>query len=340
MNSSPSPHSGGAWRPTAGDPTAERRVLDSHSREREFARAALASMGDAVVTTNLLGQVASLNPAAERLSGWRVSEAIGRSLDEVLRLVSDVTREPVESPAVRCLREGRVIDMPEDVLLLRPDGTEIAIEDSAAPIIDRHGMIAGVVIVFHDVSERRRMSRVLTHQATHDALTGLHNRAEFERHLSQVLREAGSKPGDAMAHVLCYLDLDRFKAVNDTSGHEAGDMLLKAISRGFRARLRRSDRLARLGGDEFGVLLADCDVGEAEEIAEALRMAVQELRFEWGEQHFTLSVSIGLVPIALASTQPQEALRAADAACYAAKANGGNWVHVGEIPTDGVTVEV
>jgi len=310
------------------------------SREREFSRLTISSMGDAVLTADLSGQVTSVNPAAERLTGWPTAEALGKSVDVVLRLISVISREPVESPILRCLREGRAVDMPQDVLLVQRDGTEIAIEDSAAPMHDWAGAISGVVLVFHDVSERRRISRLLTHEATHDNLTGLHNRVEFERQVSRVVRQAGCHPADAVGHVLCCMDLDHFKAVNDTSGHEAGDVLLQAISRRFRSRLRKRDTLARLGGDEFGVLLEHCAIAEAEEIAESLRMTVQELRFAWGEQAFTLSVSIGLVPIAPTAMSLRDLLRAADAACYVAKAGGGNQVHVAAQEPQRVAVPV
>jgi diguanylate cyclase (GGDEF)-like protein/PAS domain S-box-containing protein len=316
---------------TVRDLTAWRRAQESLLREKEHALTTLDSIGDAVMTTDIAGRITYINPVAERLTGWRSSQALGEPIDIVLNLISDLNRQPMESPVVRCLREARSIDMPEGVLLLRRDGTEVTIGDSAAPILDRNGITTGVVLVYHDVSERRRTSRRLSHDATHDSLTGLTNRAEFERQLSRVLRHAADHPKDQVAHVLCCMDLDRFKAVNDSCGHEAGDALLRTISGLFGSRMRKRDTLARLGGDEFGALLEDCAIGEAEEIAEALRMAVQELRFKWGDTDFTLGVSIGLVPITTADTQLTAVLRSADAACYAAKEQGGNRVHVGQL---------
>lgn len=316
---------------TIRDLTAWRRAQESLLREKEHALTTLDSIGDAVMTTDLAGRITYMNPVAERLTGWRNTQAIGEPMDIVLNLISDVNRQPMESPVVRCLREGRSIDMPAGVLLLRRDGTEVAIGDSAAPILDRNGITTGVVLVYHDVSERRRISKRLAHDATHDGLTGLTNRAEFERQVSRVLRHAADHPKDPVAHVIGCLDLDRFKAVNDSCGHEAGDALLKTIAGLFGARMRKRDTLARLGGDEFGVLLEDCGIGEAEEVAESLRMAVQALRFQWGEKDFTLGVSIGLVPITTNETQLTAALRSADAACYASKEQGGNRVHVGQL---------
>jgi len=316
---------------TIRDLTSWRRAQDSLLREKEHALTTLDSIGDAVMTTDMTGRITYMNPVAERLTGWRNTHAIGEPIDIVLNLISDTNRQPLESPVVRCLREARSIDMPEGVLLLRRDGTEVAIGDSAAPILDRNGLTTGVVLVYHDVSERRRTSRRLSHDATHDSLTALTNRAEFERQLSRVLRHASDHPNELVTHVLCFFDLDRFKAVNDTSGHEAGDALLKSIAALFGARMRKRDTLARIGGDEFGALLEDCAIGEAEEIAESLRMAVQELRFQWGEKDFTLGVSIGLVPITTGDVQLTAALRSADAACYAAKERGGNQVYVGAI---------
>jgi len=246
-------------------------------------------------------------------------------VDTVLTLVSDATRQPMENIPARCLREGRAVDLTEGVLLVRRDGTEVPIGDSAAPLRDRHGTTIGVVLVFHDVTERRRAARKLSHEATHDALTGLVGRKEFEERLARVLAEAAAGVAE---HVLCYLDLDRFKLVNDSCGHEAGDDLLRKIARLLGGRLRSRDTLARLGGDEFGVLLEYCSLTKAEEIAGKLARAIEEFPYVWGERSFSLGASIGVVAITAASGRPADVLRAADEACYAAKDAGGDRVHV------------
>jgi diguanylate cyclase (GGDEF)-like protein/PAS domain S-box-containing protein len=307
------------------DLTEWRVAQESLFRQREQAVVTLSSIPDAVITTDVAGTITYLNPTAERLTGWRTTEALGQPLATVLTLVSDVTRQPIESIVARCVREGRTVDLADGALLVRRDGTEVAIGDSAAPLYDRHRSTIGVVLVFHDVTERRRVARELSHQATHDALTGLVGRKEFEERLARVLAEAAAGVAE---HALCYLDLDRFKLVNDTCGHEAGDDLLRGIGSLLGGRLRSRDTLARLGGDEFGVLLEYCSLTKAEEIAGKLQRAIEDFRYVWGERSFSLGVSIGLIPITAASGRTADVLRAADEACYAAKSAGGNRVHL------------
>jgi len=310
---------------TLRDLTAWRDVQESLFRQKEQAIVTLASIADAVITTDVAGTITFLNPTAERLTGWRTTEALGQPVDTVLMLVNDATRQPLESIPARCLREGRAVDMADGVLLLRRDGTEVPIGDSAAPLRDRHGTTIGVVLVLHDVTERRRAARKLSHEATHDALTGLVGRKEFEERLARVLAEAAAGVAE---HVLCYLDLDRFKLVNDTCGHEAGDDLLRKIGRLLSGRLRSRDTLARLGGDEFGVLLEYCSLTKAEEIAGKLERAIADFQYVWRERSFSLGVSIGVVPITAASGRTADVLRAGDEACYAAKDAGGHRVHL------------
>ena len=267
-----------------------------------------------------------LNPMAERLTGWRTSEALGLPAATILTFISDTTREPIESTVARCLQEGRAVDLADGVLLLRRDGTEVAIGDSAAPIRDRNGGTTGVVLVFHDVTEKRRVSHKLSHEAAHDALTSLVNRKEFERRLTRAL--ADTAYGAVAEHALCYLDLDRFKLINDSCGHEAGDELLRQIAALLSSHMRKRDTLARLGGDEFTALLENCPLEEAAKIAETVRQAVEEFRYVWGRQMFSVGVSIGVVPITATSGRMASVLRAADAACYVAKEAGGNRVFV------------
>jgi diguanylate cyclase (GGDEF)-like protein/PAS domain S-box-containing protein len=319
------PGTDGLFLVTIRDLTAWRDVQESLFRQKEQAIVTLASIADAVITTDVAGTITFLNPTAERLTGWRTTEALGQPVDTVLTLISDATRQPLESIPARCLREGRAVDLTDGVLLLRRDGTEVPIGDSAAPLRDRHGTTIGVVLVLHDVTERRRAARRLSHEATHDALTGLVGRKEFEERLARVLGEAAAGVAE---HVLCYLDLDRFKLVNDTCGHEAGDDLLRKIGRLLSGRLRSRDTLARLGGDEFGVLLEYCSLTKAEEIAGKLQRAIADFRYLWGERSFSLGVSIGVIPITAASGRTADVLRAADEACYAAKDAGGNRVHL------------
>jgi diguanylate cyclase (GGDEF)-like protein/PAS domain S-box-containing protein len=306
---------------TIRDLTEWRRAQESLFREKEQAVITLASIGDAVVTTDPDGRITYLNPVAERLTGWRTTEALGLPAASILTFITDTTREPVESTVSRCLEEGRAVDLADGVLLLRRDGTEVAIGDSAAPIRDRNGATTGVVLVFHDVTEKRRVSRKLSHEASHDALTGLVNRKEFERRLTRVL--ADSADSEAAEHALCYLDLDRFKLVNDSCGHAAGDEVLRLIAALLTGHMRKRDTLARLGGDEFGILLENCPLSEAKGIAEAIRAAMQGFEYAWGGQTFSVGISIGVVPLTGSSGRMAAVLRAADAACYGAKESGG-----------------
>jgi len=309
---------------TLRDLTRWRRAQETRSKNNEQARATLESIGDAVITTDATGRITYLNPVAERLTGWAAGEALGQALGAVLPLISEDSRLPVENTAARCLEEGRSVDLEDGVLLLRRDGTEVPIGDSAAPVRDHNGGTVGVVLVIQDESEKRRVGHRLSYEATHDPLTSLINRREFERRLTRVVADLASA---AAEHVVLCLDLDRFKAVNDTCGHDAGDDLLRRIKGLLSPHLRKRDTLARLGGDEFGVLLENCPLVEAQRIAESLRGEIERYRFEWGDEAFSIGVSIGLIPVTAASGGIAAVLRAADAACYTAKEDGGNRVH-------------
>jgi diguanylate cyclase (GGDEF)-like protein/PAS domain S-box-containing protein len=310
---------------TITDISVRKRAELQLSEEKEKAQVTLQSIGDAVITADADGRVEYLNPVAEELTGWETREAAGRPVAEVFRVVSETTREPVDSPILRCLLEGRVVEISEPSLLINRRGQEISIQDSAAPIRDRTGRLIGVVMVFHDVSQERHLQRALTYQATHDALTGLINRREFEQRLTDVLRSA--RADENGNHVLMYLDLDQFKVVNDTCGHQAGDRLLKQITSVLQTRIRTTDTLARLGGDEFGVLLQDCTLDMAGRIAENLRQAIRDFRFVWQDRVMNVGVSIGLAEVNALAETPASVMSAADVACYSAKESGRNRVH-------------
>jgi diguanylate cyclase (GGDEF)-like protein/PAS domain S-box-containing protein len=312
----------------AVDITERKLAEEALSREKERAQVTLASIGDGVVRTDAEGAIDYLNPMAERLTGWRAEAAIGRTVAEVFRVVDEITRQPLADPVARCLEEKRVVESPGHALLLSLDGKEYSVRDSVAPIYDRAGAALGAVLVFKDVTELRGMEREMVYLASHDALTGLINRREFEVRLKRAIR---STRAERRHHVLLYLDLDEFKVVNDTCGHLVGDEMLKQITALLRSRIRRSDILARLGGDEFGVLLEDCPIDHARQIAEEMRRTVREFRFCWRDQIFEVGASIGLVPIDGDSGDLAQVLSAADAACYVAKDAGRNRVHEYEI---------
>jgi diguanylate cyclase (GGDEF)-like protein/PAS domain S-box-containing protein len=291
--------------------------------EKELFRVTLASIGDAVITTDAAACVTFVNAVAERLTGWNDMEAKGQPLSVVFRLVDEKTHDPVEDPVARCLHGDDCRTPDEHGLMICRDQREISVDTSVAPIRDDDNTTIGTVLVFRDVSAQRKLAHELSHQATHDTLTGLVNRAEFERRLTHLLASASPHT----PHALLYLDLDQFKVVNDTCGHIAGDDLLRQISALLRTKLRVRDTLARLGGDEFGVLLDHCPMAEAKRVANSLREVLQGFRFAWQDKSFTIGVSIGLVPLVEAGETVTSVFSAADAACYAAKDMGRNRVH-------------
>ena len=301
------------------------RLKDVYFAEKELAQVTLKSIGDAVITTDAANVIKYFNPVAESLTGWRSEDAEGLPLSEVFIIINETTREPVNNPIVKALEKGRIVGLANHTILIARDGTEHSIEDSAAPIRDNQGQVIGAVLVFHDVTESRSLAKKLSWEASHDALTGLINRRGFE-HL--LLEAIASAQDDDQHHTLCYLDLDQFKVINDTVGHIAGDELLRQVTALLQKGVRANDRLARLGGDEFGLLLSQCPIVEASNIAEKLRHLVHQFRFVWQNKTFIIGVSIGVVAIDQTSQDLMEVMGAADAACYAAKAKGRNCVHV------------
>ena len=306
------------------DITVLKQVQQELHDEKEMALTTLASIGDGVVTTDAHARVTFLNPVAEKLTGWNNSEARGRFISDVMRLVNEETGDLAINPVERCRQEGRVVGMANHTVLVDRQGHERPIEDSAAPIWGSQGQLAGVVMVFHDVSDKHAMTRQMAWQLSHDMLTGLANRHEFERRLRSLL----SAPPNGMQHAMLYLDLDQFKVVNETCGHQAGDELLKRLAALLGAHLRHADTLARLGGDEFGVLLVSCPMDKAEEIALKVRDLVRDFRFMWDDRGFEVGVSVGVTSVVPGTQGLADVMSAADMACYAAKEQGRNRVHV------------
>lgn len=295
------------------------------AEEKELAEVTLRSIGDGVLTADSDGKVTSLNPVAERLSGWRNDEARGRPLAEVLHLLDEETGERIPVPVRLCQDRGRqVVIEQQTVLADRAGERESAVEVSVSPIRGYDRGIVGAVVVLRDVTELRGMARVVSFQASHDALTGLPNRRALE---VKLWRAMASSRRQRREHAICYLDLDQFKLVNDTCGHIAGDELLKRAAELLSGFVGESDTLARLGGDEFGLLLYGYGLRQAGRIAEDICAAMREFRFEWEGRAFTVGVSIGVVPLDAASS-PSGLLAAADAACYVAKDHGRNRVHI------------
>jgi len=304
-----------------------RRAEDALYQERERALITLHSIGDGVITTDADGRVDYLNPVAERVTGWSNSEAQGRLLTEVLPLTHEASRIPIESPATVALRTGQVVNLTEQSLLINRDGQEFHIEDSAAPIFDRDNRVIGAVLVFHDATRERRMAQQMSWEATHDNLTGLVNRREFAERLNNLLSSGNA---DSRQHALLYLDLDQFKVINDTCGHDAGDELLRQLSRLLLQSVPTNSSLARLGGDEFGVLLENVSIEQAREIADQLLSTISSFTYQWEGSRFDVGVSIGMVPIQHDTKNASLVLSAADVACYVAKEAGRNRIHVYE----------
>jgi len=310
---------------TTTDITERELAEDALFAEKERALVTLHSIGDAVLTTDECGRVTYLNPAAELLTGWINEEVTGKPLDDIIEMYDEHSGMQLENPVHRCLQNGAVISLELNTLLIDRQGKKKPITDSAAPIRDRDGSIIGAVMVCHDISDSRRMARQMSWQATHDSLTGLINRRELEHRLQQLI---GTPAEEMQPHAFLYIDLDQFKVVNDTSGHMAGDELLRQLSFLLKDEVRESDTLARLGGDEFGVLLLSCPEHKARLIAENMHKTIREFRFVWRDKSFEIGASIGLVMIGPESGNIAHVMSMADMACYAAKDMGRNRIHI------------
>ena len=303
-------------------------------QEKMRAEVTLLSIGEAVITTDINGRVERLNKAAQEMTGWSEQDAYGLALQDVLHVVDGVTREVLAHPFGNMATShgqpdgqpsGRRAASEQLAVLVARDGREYIIEQNASPIREPDGRAVGQVAVFRDISRSHELSRELTWAASHDALTSLSNRLEFERRLIALLDSVRT---ERRSHAMLYLDLDQFKVVNDTCGHTAGDELLRQIAEILGKKIRGNDTLARLGGDEFGVLLRDCGVKRAVEIAEMLRHCIVEFHFVWQDKAFEIAASIGLVEINEHSESVASVMSAADSACYMSKDQGRNRVYL------------
>jgi diguanylate cyclase (GGDEF)-like protein/PAS domain S-box-containing protein len=298
----------------------------SLSRSKRQAQYTLESIAEGVITTDNDGRIDYMNLAAESLIGVNRDAAAGHRIGELFTLVDDADRRPLGDPVERCLAMRRRVNMGRRAVLVTADGeNEHSVELTASPVRGPSNSISGTVIVIHDVSELRGLTRKMSYQATHDPLTGLINRREFERRLDEAMDEAHA---DESVHMLFYMDLDRFKAVNDSCGHIAGDNMLREVASLIKEQVRDSDFVGRLGGDEFGALLIGCPIDKARQIANDICNAVADYRFVWKDKIFNIGISVGLVEISHASGTLQDVMSAADSACYMAKQAGRGQVHV------------
>ena len=310
----------------ARDITHRKSLEASLGRGKLQARITLESIGEGVITTDRNGTIDYMNEAGEQLLGGSRSAGIGKRLLDLLSLIDEVDHSSLGDPVAKCLTERRRVNLGRRALLLSKQAErQFSTELTASPIRGPDGQVAGCVVIFHDVSELRGLAREMSYQASHDALTGLVNRPEFERRLEAAVSSARS---EGVGHVVCYLDLDRFKLVNDTSGHIAGDNLLREIGTLLKQRVRDSDTVARVGGDEFAMLLAGCPLDKARQIADDVCQSVAAHQFAWQDRIFDIGVSVGVVEVGKDSGSAETVLSAADSACYVAKQHGRGRIHV------------
>jgi diguanylate cyclase (GGDEF)-like protein/PAS domain S-box-containing protein len=307
------------------DVTEARQLAMDLAAQHELIRVTLRSIADGVITTDAAQRIAWLNPVAERMTGWTAEEARGRRLAEVFHIVNETTRVPTADPVAHCLKQNRVSGLASDTVLISRDGREFGIEDSAAPIHNDRGETLGAVLVFHDVTRQRQLSGEMSWRASHDQLTGLVNRGEFEARMRFLLHKAHA---DRTEHALMFIDLDQFKLVNDSCGHAAGDLLLQQVARLLTDAVRGSDTPARLGGDEFAVILDHCGMEQAQRLAQRICDRMEEYRFVHDARRLRIGASVGLVPVDHRWPNTAAVLQAADSACHAAKEAGRNRVHV------------
>jgi diguanylate cyclase (GGDEF)-like protein/PAS domain S-box-containing protein len=298
----------------------------SLSRSKRQAQYTLESISEGVITTDDEGRIDYLNRAAESMTGANREDSAGKTISDLFTLVDEADRRALGDPVERCLAMRRRVNMGRRALLVSRNGEiEHSIEITASPIRGPGNSLSGTVVVFHDVSEIRGLTRQMSYQATHDALTGLVNRREFERRLQEAMDSALAEEA---THILCYMDLDRFKAVNDSCGHLAGDNMLREVAALIKRQVRDSDFVGRLGGDEFGTLLVGCPLDKARQISADICNAVADYRFVWKDKIFNIGISVGLVEVNHSSGNLQDIMSAADSACYVAKQRGRGQVHV------------
>ncbi|WP_160000696.1 EAL domain-containing protein, partial [Roseomonas sp. 18066] len=295
--------------------------------ERDRLQVTLGSIGDGVITTDAQGFVSFLNPVAEAMTGWRLEQALGRPIETVFDIVDPQTGLPLDNPVRQALAEQRVFHLQQQAMLGhvgegRDDPPRrVDIQDSAAPIRDKAGAVIGAVLVFQDVSSLRNMQRELEFSALHDALTGLPNRRKFEAVLVEAVDSARER---GLEHALCFIDLDRFKIVNDTAGHAAGDALLRVVAGLLCRELKPNDLVARLGGDEFAIILFDRKAEVAMAELDQLLHAIAAQPFLWEGRAYPMTASMGVVPVTAGSETRNTVMKQADVACYAAKHAGRN----------------
>ena len=302
-----------------------RQATAELEKQHDLLSVTLASIADAVITTDASGKVVWLNPVAEKMTGWTNTDATGQCLTQVFHIIHELSREDLANPVAHCLQIQQAIVSSQHAVLISRDGREYGIQESVSPIRSRQGAVLGAVLVFHDVTETRRLSSEMHYRATHDSLTGLTNRAEFEARLKQLLHTAHENHSE---HAVLCLDLDQFKLVNDVCGHAVGDQLLQQVAKLLSDSVRSRDLVARLGGDEFAIILERCSGEQAQRVGQLICDRMEAFRFTHDGRRFSVGASIGAVPVDARWSNTEAIMKAADASCYAAKEAGRNRVHV------------
>src|SRR5580658_9118668 len=302
----------------------ERKAVDDAlCEEKERALITLNSIGDAVLSTDALGRITYLNLVAESMTGWGREEATGRPLAEVFRIIDGPTRSVARDPLEMAVEQNKTVGLTVNCVLIRRDGFESAIEDSAAPIHDRAGRVIGAVIVFHDVSVARAMSQRMTHAAQHDVLTDLPNRLLLHDRISQSISLARRQ---RRSIAVLFLDLDHFKYLNDLLGHAGGDELLRSVSKRLLSCVRGSDTVSRQGGDEFAILLPEITHAEDAATCAAKILIALNAPYIIGARSVHVGASIGISLYPRDGADSETLLKSADMAMYHAKERGrGNF---------------
>ncbi|MDN0087517.1 diguanylate cyclase [Yersinia nurmii] len=310
---------------TALDLTEVKSLTEALHEEKERLHITLDSIGEAVISTDREMHITFMNPVAEKMTGWANTIALGQPIDQIIHLIDSSTGLTVENPVWYCLNEVSPPQSNLSLILHSRDGERYDIKDSVAPLKTLEGETVGAVLVFQDVSESREIMRKLSYSASHDNLTSLPNRANFEYQLKNAIQKSIEHN---QQHVLGFLDLDRFKAVNDTAGHAAGDALLKELSALMRKYLRASDCVARLGGDEFGLLLQNCSVTRAKTVVRGMVSLINDYPFCWEGKQYRIGASAGITQINSQNCKRSELMEQADIACYTAKHSGRGQVYL------------
>jgi len=287
--------------------------------EKERSQVTLNSIGDAVLSTDISGNVTYLNVIAERMTGWSCKEAVGHPFSDVFQIIDGVTHRPSANPMELAIQQNRPVGLSANCILVRRDGYECAIEDSAAPIHDRDGQITGAVIVFHDVSMARAMVLEMSHRGQHDVLTDLPNRLLFNDRLTQAISMARRNQNQV---AVLFLDLDGFKHINDSLGHSVGDKVLQSVAARLSACVRKSDTVSRQGGDEFVILLSEiCHAADAAISATKILTELKRVH-NIGEHHLHVTASIGISAYPESGEDAETLIKNADTAMYHAKERG------------------